>query len=379
MRRANPLEGEVTWKSWEKCDTMNLMWRPSEGEICGMPDVVSLGDVNIDIIARFPSYPAEGQDALATSMEFHCGGSAANSAMALARMGFDVSLISRVGVDPLVSKALDDLAQAGVRSDSLQRDLTVATGLMYVIVTSSGERTILGHRGANVCTDPHQIREEIIREARLFHLSGYALLADPQRSAALLALEMACRHGLTVSLDPGLAVSQSALDEMYALLPVVDILLPNLAEAQKLTGLSDSIDCARSLSEAGAGLVALKLGREGCLVSSDQGVTHVPGFRVRACDSTGAGDYFAAGLVAGFLGALTWCGAAVLANAMGAAAVARVGAGASVPRAREVLDLLLDHLDRVAGSEEAAPIAEAVTYVRKLAVQPAEEGKRWWT
>jgi len=344
-----------------------------------MPDVVALGDVNIDIIARFPFYPAEGQDALATSTEFHCGGSAANSAMALARMGFDVSLISRVGVDPLAEKALNDLTQAGVQPDSLQRDLTVATGLMYVIVTSSGERTILGHRGANVRTDPHKIREEVVREARLFHLSGYALLTDPQRSAALLALEMACRHGLTVSLDPGLSVSQSALDEMHALLPVIDILQPNLAEAQRLTGLSDSGECVRSLLEAGAKVVALKLGREGCLIGSDRGLDRVPGFRVPARDSTGAGDYFAAGLIAGFLGALTWRGAAVLGNAMGAAAVARIGAGASVPGAREVLEQLLERLDTVTRTGEAAPIAEAVDYVRKLAVQPAEEGKRWWT
>lgn len=343
-----------------------------------MSDVVALGDVNIDIIAQFPFYPSEGQDALATSTEFHCGGSAANCAMALARMGFDVNLISRLGSDPLAAKALDGLAEAGVRPAGLQRDATVATGLMYVVVTASGERTILGDRGANVFTDPRQMPEEIIGDARLLHLSGYALLADPQRSAALLALEMACRHGLTVSLDPGLSISQAAIDEMRALLPVVDILLPNRAEAEKLAGSCDPRACVQRLLEAGARLVVLKLGREGCLVGSRDSLVPVPGFRVRVRDTTGAGDYFAAGLVAGFLGALTWPAAALLGNAMGAAAVARVGAGAAVPMAQEVVDLLLERLDRPASAESRRCVEEALAYVTRLAMRPAEEGKRWW-
>jgi ribokinase len=343
-----------------------------------MPDVVALGDLNVDIIAQFPSYPAEGQDALATSTEFHCGGSAANTAMALARMGFDVNLIARVGPDPLATKALQGLAESGILPVGLQRDATVATGLMYVVVTANGERTILGDRGANACTDPHQVPEAIIRDARFFHLSGYALLADPQRSAALLALEMACRHGLTVSLDPGLSVSQSALDEMRALLSVVDILLPNLTEAQMLAGVGDSRACVRSLLEAGAKLVVLKLGREGCLVGSQLGLVHVPGFRVRARDTTGAGDYFAAGFVAGFLGTLSWPAAALLGNAMGAAAVVRAGAGTSVPGAQEILDLVLQSRGGPASADLAPFADEAVAYVRRLAMQPAEEGKRWW-
>ena len=158
-----------------------------------MAEIVALGDVNVDIIAHFPSYPGKGEDALAHSTEFHCGGSAANTAMALARMGLGVVLISRVGPDSLALKALNSLDEAGVIPSGLQRDPAAPTGLMYVVVTPDGERTILGHRGANVLTDPAQVREEEIRNARLFHLSGYALLADPQRSAALLA---ACFTGI---------------------------------------------------------------------------------------------------------------------------------------------------------------------------------------
>jgi ribokinase len=332
-----------------------------------MPDIVALGDVNIDIIAHFPSYPAKGQDALAHATEFRCGGSAANTAIALAHMGLDVFLIARVGSDPLAPKALDNLSEAGVASSGLQHDPIVTTGLMYIIVTPDGERTILGHRGANVFTDPNQIREQEIQDARLFHLSGYALLAEPQRSAALLGLEIACRHSLTVTLDPGMSVPQAALDEMRALLPVVDVVLPNLPEAQRLTGHTQPEPCALALVEAGAEVVALKLGGDGCLIGDREGFRHIPAFAVETRDTTGAGDTFAAGVIAGFLGGLDWCSAAVLGNAMGAMAATRVGAGTLIPWAQETLGMLRDHREGPGHRECDEAVRQATSFAEALA------------
>ncbi len=343
-----------------------------------MTDVIALGDVNVDIIAQFSTYPVKGEDALAHSTEFHCGGSAANTAMVLARMGISVGLISRVGPDSLALKALHSLSEAGVIPSGLQRDPVAMTGLMYVVVTPDGERTILGHRGANVFTDPEQIREEDIQSARLFHLSGYALLADPQRSAALLALEIACRSGLTVTLDPGMTVSRAALEEMHALLPTVDILLPSLPEAQQLAGLLEPEDCVQALIRAGVQVVVLKLGREGCLVGNRGGIFRVPGFAITAQDSTGAGDSFAAGVIAGYLGGLDWHSTAVLGNAMGAMAAARVGAGTAAPKAREVLSLLSDHRSESGHGDHLEAIQQVIDFVTTLATEPEEEEKPWW-
>lgn len=343
-----------------------------------MPQVIAFGDVNVDIIAHFPSYPAKGEDALAHSTEIHCGGSAANTAMALARMGIEVSLIARLGPDSLALRAFHSLGDAGVLPIDLQRDPTAMTGLMYIVVTPDGERTILGYRGANVLTDPAQIREESFRTARLFHLSGYALLADPQRSAALLALEMACRHGLTVTLDPGMSVPQAALNEMRALLPVVNILLPNLAEARQLSGRQEPEECAQALLEAGVQTVALKLGQEGSLIASGKQLYRVPGFSVEVQDSTGAGDSFAAGVIAGFLGGLEWPSTGILANALGAMTATQVGAGAVALKAREVLDLLTRHRHRPDYCDCIEAIQQAIDFVSTLATEPKEEGKPWW-
>jgi ribokinase len=345
-----------------------------------MPGVVALGDLNVDIIAHFDRYPAEGEDALASATEIHCGGSAANAAMALARMGIHTTLISRVGPDSWALKALGSLEEAGVDPRCLQRDAVTMTGMMYVVVTSGGERTILGHRGANVLTDPNQIRESDIQEADLFHLSGYALLSEPQRSAALLALEMACRNHLAVTLDPGMTISNVALDEMHALLPVVDILLPSRAEAQALTSLSAPRDSARALLDSGVKVVALKLGQDGCLIATGDQLIRVPAFAVETRDSTGAGDSFAAGFIVGFLGGLDWTSSAILGNAMGAMSAAHVGAGTAVPSAQEVLSLLRDRKHEVTHRKCMEEIRQVIDYVTNLAEETAEEEERkpWW-
>jgi ribokinase len=254
------------------------------------------------------------------------------------------------------------------------------TGMMYVVVTPSGERTILGHRGANVFTDPNQIRESDIQQAELFHLSGYALLSEPQRSAALLALEMACRNHLTVTLDPGMTVSTVALDEMHALLPVVDILLPSRAEAEALTGLSVAEDGARALLASGVKVVALKMGQDGCLIATGEQIIRVPAFVVETRDSTGAGDSFAAGLIAGFLGGLDWTSAAILGNALGAMAAAHVGADTAAPSAQEVLALLSDRRHERTHRECMEQISRVIDYVTNLAQELGEgkERKPWW-
>jgi sugar/nucleoside kinase (ribokinase family) len=165
---------------------------------------------------------------------------------------------------------------------------------------------------------------------------------------------------------------------MRSLLPVVDALVPNLAEARHLTGLTAPDDCAKALLEAGVRAVALKLGREGCLIGNEQGLFHVPGFAVEAQDSTGAGDHFVAGLIAGRLGGLDWHSAAVLANVLGAMATARVGAGISIARARDVLSLLADSAHTAGDGERMAALDRTADYIRLLATEPVGGGRLWW-
>lgn len=335
-----------------------------------MPDVFVLGDANVDIVARFAEYPAKGQDALASWTVMHCGGSAANTAMALAQMGTSTSLVARVGADVWADRIRDCLEQAGVHCGGLQSDPVAMTGLMYIVVTPDGERTMLGHRGANVFADAKEIDEGELAAARLLHLSGYALLRDPQRSAALHALALARRHGLAVTLDPGMAVPHQALEQVRALLPTVDILMPSLAEARQLTGQTDPHACARNLLRAGVRAVALKLGEEGCLLASGKDLLSVPGLPVETQDSTGAGDSYNAGLILGFLGGLGWPSAAVLGNALGAMAAARAGAGTMDLRPGDVVELLRGHQAALERQGLGQACRQAILFLTKGSTEP---------
>lgn len=312
-----------------------------------MPQVVTLGDINVDIIASIPRYPAPGGDGLAERVEVHSGGSAANTATVLAHFGVEVGVIGRVGRDAFAEQALARLAEAGVDLSCIQRDDEFITGLIFIPVTPDGERTMFSYRGANPRLDPALLDEKCIAQADVFHLSGYALLAKPQRSAARRAVEAAHRAGVAISLDAGLAAAR-VTEEVRALLPLVDLIFPNQAEAEHLTGSSDVREAVKVLLGYGIETVALKLGERGCVVGSGGEVFSVPTFAVEVQDTTGAGDSFDAGFILGRLWGLGVRESAILANALGALAASTVGAGDALPgpeKARALLQRCLSDPD----------------------------------
>ena len=333
-----------------------------------MPQVVTIGDINIDVIAHVPGYPQKGGEGLAEQGHIYCGGSAANTAIVLGRFGVDVGMIGRVGEDVLALLALAGLAEAGVGGRCIQRDPQTMTGIMLIAVTPDGDRTMFGCRGANVRTDPNLLDESYITQARIFHLSGYSLLQVPQRDAALRALEVARQAGLTVTADLGLEAVMRVTDRVKAILPQVDILFPNQAEAEYLTGRQDIEEAIKCLLDYGVGVVALKLGKRGCAIGSAEwrpdgslrlgsvqatgsprrpvegGMFTVPGFAVPTVDTTGAGDSFDAGLILGRLEGWGWRESALLADALGALTASVEGAGTSLAERGEVRAFLGAHL-----------------------------------
>jgi ribokinase len=328
-----------------------------------MPQVVTIGDINIDVIAHVPGYPQKGGEGLAEEGHVYCGGSAANTAVVLSRFGVDVGIISRVGEDVLALLALAGLAEAGVDGRCIQRDPQTMTGIMLIAVTPDGERTMFGCRGANVRTDPALLDEDYIAQARFFHLSGYTLLQVPQRDAALRALEVARGAGLTVTADLGLEAVMRVTDKVKAILPQVDILFPNQAEAEYLTGCRDVEGAMESLLDYGVGVVALKLGKRGCAIGSDEGVFTLPGFAVSTVDTTGAGDSFDAGLILGRLEGWGWRESALLADALGALTASVEGAGTSLAEKGEVRAFLEAHLDQPAWEDWREELGFLIDYL----------------
>lgn len=302
-------------------------------------DVLVLGDLNIDLALDVPEFPLPGGEGVASRQRIGFGGSAANTAVVLRQLGLSTALLACLGEDEWGTLAVSGISAVGVDTSLLQRSDRDGTSLNIVAVTPDGERTMLAYRGASSLLDPASVPGDL-RGVRCLHLSGYALLAEPQRLAATTAATRARAVGVPVSLDVPVDLACSASPELLAFLPLVDILVIGADELHRLTGISDPEPSARAVARYGPGTVAVKQGAGGVVLLTGDDVTQAPAPRVDVVDSTGAGDSFCAGLVFALLRGAAPADAARLANACGAAAVATLGAGARLPGPVEVARVL---------------------------------------
>ncbi len=306
----------------------------------GGEEIIVLGDINADIIARVSSWPEPGGECLAERVELHCGGVGANCALALRQWGIAARLIGCVGKDDFGGALLKTLAENGVDVKCIQRTGKAMTGLLYINVTPDGQRTFFGSRGANCLVDRQSSGSALWKRAKAASLMGYSFL-DPRPASAARQLLGAMRaRGGWVSLDVGMEPSNKIPRQILRVAKQVDLLFVSSEEAAALTGRRDPREALARLRKAGARDVVMKLGKRGCLILEEGVVRQVPSFAVRAVDSTGAGDAFTAAFLQARLRGWPVVEAGLAANAAGAAAASVVGAGEKSPTLREITRLL---------------------------------------
>ncbi|MEU4420363.1 PfkB family carbohydrate kinase [Actinoplanes sp. NPDC024001] len=289
--------------------------------------MIVVGDLVTDVLVEQNGPIQVGSDTGA-AIRIAGGGQAANTAAWLAHTGRQVTLIAAIGDDVAGRDRVAELEASGVRC-AVRVHPDVATGSV-VVLTSPDERTMITDRGASLLLDPEHVTE-VISAAPAgghVHLSGYPLLHAGSRPAGLAALAAAARRGLTVSVDAASAAPLRAAGAPAFLDWVrdADLLLCNQDEADVLAGPGAAEDQASRLT-AHVRNAVVKQGAAGARWSGRDGVVASwASARVPVKDPTGAGDAFAAGLLA------AWCSgngpeAALAAGAaLGAAAVARIGA-----------------------------------------------------
>jgi ribokinase len=259
-----------------------------------MTRVVVLGDVMVDVVTRLSGPIAPGSDSPAT-VAFEGGGQAANAAAWLAVAGASVALVARVGDDAAGRAAVRELEALGVAA-RVAVDPALPTGTCVVLVAPDGERTMFPDAGANGALAPGDLPNELLEAGSHLHVAGYALLRDGSRAAALSAMERAGAVGMSVSVDPSSAALLSG--GLQRLGRGADLLLPNSLEARALTGLQDPSAAARALAGSFREVV-VKLGEEGALWTDGTDEVRAGAAGVGdVVDTTGAGDAFAAGLLA---------------------------------------------------------------------------------
>ena len=258
-----------------------------------MTQVVVLGDVMVDVVTRLSGPVAPGSDSPAR-IGFEGGGQAANTAAWLAVAGAEVALVARVGDDSAGRAAAEELAALGVET-RLAVDGALPTGTCVVLVAPDGERTMFPDAGANGALAGSDLPGDLLAAGSHLHVAGYALLRDGSRDAALSAIERARAAGMSVSVDPSSAALLAG--GVGRLGRGVGLLVPNVLEARALAGLADGTAAARALAESFPEVV-VTLGEEGALWTDGADVVRVAAEPAEVVDTTGAGDAFAAGLLA---------------------------------------------------------------------------------
>jgi len=284
--------------------------------------VVTFGDV-IDDIVVVPQGPVRPDTDTISTIRVTPGGSAANTAAWLARLGVGVDFVGRVGADDR-ERHERDLTDSGV-TPHLTADPLLPTGRI-VIVVEQNTRTMFTDKGANANFSPDAVTDELLAAAAVVHVGGYSVMHDPDAVRRLIARARA--RGTAVSVDPSSSgfLADFGVDRFFDVVEGAGILMPNLDEGRMLSGLSEPTEIASSLGGR-FDHVALTLGGDGCLVSAP-GLepTLVEAVPAALVDPTGAGDSFSAGFLAEWVGSGDALAAARCGVVLAAKAVAVIGA-----------------------------------------------------
>ena len=299
-------------------------------------DLLVIGDCNPDVLVVGDDVtPAFGQqEKLVDGISLVIGGSAAITAVAAARLGLRVALAAAVGDDPAARFMLGQLADEGVDTGPVLVHDDLPTG-MTVALSAGADRAILTALGAVATLTAADVPASLLASARHVHVSSYFLLADSLGPGLAGLLGQARALGASTSLDTNWDPAERwGGEHLRAALGQTGLLLPNEAEALRLSGAADLTSALSALTALTAGCgpgPVIKLGARGALWAADGQRYRAQPPPVTPADTTGAGDCFNAGLIAGLLSGLDLPEAVALGCATGAASTQAAGGTASTP------------------------------------------------
>jgi len=305
-------------------------------------EILLFGDINIDTVWPVSEFPTPGRDAYAKSVSVGIGGAVVNTAIVLDKLGQQTGLLACIGKDIWAEKAAETLNATRINQAYIKVKPEITTGLIFLIVTPDGERTMYSCRGANVQYDASDVDEEVIKNAAMLHISGYALVESPQKNAAWRAVELAKKYKVPISLDTGLDPAIHNPQDLCRLIPELTICVTGLKETAELFGISNPEEAATHLLGLGVKTAAIKLGEKGSYIATNNESFHCPAFVVDAVDTTGAGDSFTAGLIYGWSKEMSLKATALTGSLLGALAAAVYGAGLVLPGTHEAIKFLRD-------------------------------------
>jgi sugar/nucleoside kinase (ribokinase family) len=295
-------------------------------------DLLVLGEVNPDVVVRAADpRPAFGQvERWVDAIELVIGSSSVVFACGAARLGLRVAMAGVVGDDALGRFMLGAMAERGIETGAVRIDPAVPTGAS-VILSGPTDRAILTAPGTMPLLRAGDVPPALVARARHLHVGSFFLL-DAARPDLPALFAAARAGGATTSLDCNWDPLEVWDGGIRALLAETNVFLPNAAEATRLTGIADVEAAARALVALGPRIVAVKLGADGALaVTADGAAARCPVLAIDPVDTTGAGDSFDAGFLAGWLAGRPLAACLALGVACGSLSTRGVGGTAAQP------------------------------------------------
>ena len=302
-------------------------------------DVLIAGETLIDFLPA-----ASGPIDAVEEFERRPGGAPANVAVALARLEHTPTFWTRVGDDPFGRYLRDALCDHGLSDRYVELDPDAKTSLAFVTHDETGDREFSFYRDGTADTrlEPGRIDDDVLADHEWVHVGGVTLSSGRSRAATLELLERAVERGCTVSFDPNERPELWADDDTYRrvvrdALASVDVLKATAGELKRLGFEGDSAEAiARDAMTAGPSVVFVTRGSEGAIAVADDGTPWAgtashPGYEPDVVDTTGAGDAFVAGAIAGLREDRDLAETLAFANAVGAAATTAAGAMTALP------------------------------------------------
>ena len=295
--------------------------------------IVVIGSTNTDMVVKSERLPIPGETILGGAFMMNQGGKGANQAIAVARLMGEVTFIAKTGNDIFGKKTIEMFNSENINTDFIFTDTFSPSGVAIIMVDAMGENSIVVASGANSTLSTEDIikGKDIIENAEILLLQ----LEIPMETVEFAA-KMASERGVKVILNPAPATSLS-----NDLLKCLYAIIPNESEAEMLSGIKvtdweSAKLAADAISSNGVGVVVITLGSKGALIKENERYYEIPVEKIKAVDTTAAGDTFCGAFCVGLSEGLSIEDAAIMANKAAGITITREGAQAAIPYRHEI-------------------------------------------
>ena len=299
--------------------------------------ILAIGNINLDWICTLPRLPEPDEKLNIQKLDIYPGGAASNFAVSLARLGSDAAVFGHVGNDAEGKEALRSLQEEKVDTSRVIIEDSRSTGFVIILVGMNGQTMKLRFRGANTELSPKDITPKLLENIDIAHAASVSIPIAKKLAATSAKL------GTLSSIDVGEELITQSLDEVRAMICSFSIVFMNKLVFERI--FNEEPTPQKVQEELGGNLEVLNvtLGATGAITATANTTFQIPAFKVKAVDTTGAGDAYGAGFIHFFNQHHPIEKTAERATAAAAMQITQPGARAGLPTTQEIEEFIKTH------------------------------------